>query len=523
MSFVTPPQSFLDFPGKPDIPWPRWKLVFLNYMEASGATECRPERKKAIFLHCLGMEGQRIYYALPEPTVTVKKTEGNADDTDVYLDAIQKVEAHFKPVNNVLTSRIKFGNRIQLPGETVDNYLLALRQLAVACEFNPAAEQEMIRDLFVKNCNITKFQESIMNQKDISLNNVVAIAKRLEQSVQDLKLLTGNQKFSTCSSESVHESVNYTQPGSSGLKRLSKPRSKPTSNFHKAEGPNKYRQGHARRPNQGKVKYCYRCGSANHLANSEQCKARNAICNNCSSRGHWSKVCFKQTPRPTSNQVQYINEQEENLSEVEQEEIQNESQVDDDTYDSVSSCQVFVCNLSSPRQGLSVYGNVDINKVKFRLLVDTGSPRTLLSEADYDTHFKKYPLLPPKCTLKSYSMSEIQVNGCFMATVKYQDSSCEIPIHVVKRGISLMGMDLVHSLRLKIDCESLQVNNTFEVSAQIPEEFQSYEELFTPGLGCANSFTHKINVDEEIHPVQAKLRRLPFSIRETVSKLVSQT
>ena len=78
-------------------------------------------------------------------------------------------------------------------------------------------------------------------------------------------------------------------------------------------------------------------------------------------------------------------------------------------------------------------------------------------------------------------------------------------------------MDLIHALRLKIDCESLQVNSTVE-NIKLPPDFQEYEDLFSPGLGCASGFVHKVNVRKDVTPVQAKLRRLPFAIRQSVSK-----
>ncbi|KAH7936857.1 hypothetical protein HPB49_005848 [Dermacentor silvarum] len=61
---LQPPPPFLPSPGHPAVPWDQWKQAFQTYMVASGASELPAERRKAILLTCLGMEGQRIFSTL---------------------------------------------------------------------------------------------------------------------------------------------------------------------------------------------------------------------------------------------------------------------------------------------------------------------------------------------------------------------------------------------------------------------------------------------------------------------------
>ncbi|KAH6919754.1 hypothetical protein HPB50_029259 [Hyalomma asiaticum] len=67
MSFLglAPPPFFLATPGRPPLPWEQWEQMFNVYLVESGAAKFAPERRKAILLHCLGAEGQRIYETLP--------------------------------------------------------------------------------------------------------------------------------------------------------------------------------------------------------------------------------------------------------------------------------------------------------------------------------------------------------------------------------------------------------------------------------------------------------------------------
>ncbi|XP_064482725.1 uncharacterized protein LOC135395456 isoform X2 [Ornithodoros turicata] len=63
---LAPPLVFLEKPGKPDIPWGQWRLRFELFLCASGAQDLPAEQRKAILLHSVGTEGQRIYFSLPE-------------------------------------------------------------------------------------------------------------------------------------------------------------------------------------------------------------------------------------------------------------------------------------------------------------------------------------------------------------------------------------------------------------------------------------------------------------------------
>ena len=56
------PQPFLPDPGKPRVPWKDWIRIFNKYMTATNYAELASNRKKAILLHLIGLEGQTVYY-----------------------------------------------------------------------------------------------------------------------------------------------------------------------------------------------------------------------------------------------------------------------------------------------------------------------------------------------------------------------------------------------------------------------------------------------------------------------------
>ncbi len=63
-SFPTP---FLPCPGELSIPFDVWLKMFRNYLLVVNVSgdEWPATRKRALFLHCLGTEGQRLFYTLP--------------------------------------------------------------------------------------------------------------------------------------------------------------------------------------------------------------------------------------------------------------------------------------------------------------------------------------------------------------------------------------------------------------------------------------------------------------------------
>lgn len=71
-----------------------------------------------------------------------------------------------------------------------------------------------------------------------------------------------------------------------------------------------------------------------------------------------------------------------------------------------------------------------------------------------------------------------------------------------------MGMDLIHSLNLCITG-----NKVLTLKQSVQQVFHTD----TPSFGCAKNYVHKVKMHENFIPVQQKLRRLPFSVRDAVS------
>ncbi|KAL1483030.1 hypothetical protein MTO96_033406 [Rhipicephalus appendiculatus] len=138
----SPPPPFLATPGPTSVPWMQWKRAFFNFLEALGGEELSKKRCRAILLNALGLEGQRVYYNLvPDTTDASSSKEGKEDGTDVFKDALSVLDIHFATTVNELMEWHRFRKRLQLPGEPIEAYSVALHELASCCNRGDASEK----------------------------------------------------------------------------------------------------------------------------------------------------------------------------------------------------------------------------------------------------------------------------------------------------------------------------------------------------------------------------------------------
>lgn len=84
----------LPCPGEPAMTFSTWLQIFENDLRVIDATgDAWPdERWRSVLLHCLGTEGQRILYSLPNTGTTYKEAEDS-------------LKAYFVPKANIVVER----------------------------------------------------------------------------------------------------------------------------------------------------------------------------------------------------------------------------------------------------------------------------------------------------------------------------------------------------------------------------------------------------------------------------------
>lgn len=513
MSFpgLAPPPPFLQTPGRPSLPWEEWEQTFTVYLLASGAAECPPERRKAILLHCLGAEGQRVFRTLPAgssaaaPAVQDKPT---AATTDVYASALAALRKQFSTSCNVVVERHRFHRRNQHAGESVHDFVAALRQLVSHCSFN--SQDEALRDQFVAGVASNRVRERfLLEGSSLSFESAVRIALQFEQAAEELK------EFSA----SV-EPVSVRRPHSS-RKTSSQPKEHCQQNFSRKASGSRASQGHRPprrdRDSRSVSPHCFRCGSRNHRASASQCPAQGKKCSFCGVKGHFQRVCNRK--RQTQGRVREVD-------------------FDDDVLSSGSSEQVLTVQHSARR---AIYIKVGVADVSLTFLVDSGSSVSILSEHAFRRHFESVLLLPaPHVTLLDFSKRPISVLGCFQADVQFKGRSAPLLFYIVRQGTCLIGLDGIKALNLRIQGSTLECLHTSvappprvndPTPSHIPTQSRGqprqanlppalapdFVSLFSPELGLAKRFTHRVKTRQGVQPVISKLRRLPYSLREPVA------
>ena len=189
-----------------------------------------------------------------------------------YADAVKTLkEIYVKPKSEVF-SRHLLQTRKQQAGESLDQYLHALKILAKDCTFTAVTatqyKDESIRDSFVNGIQSNYIRQRLFELKELDLETAFKNARALEMA----------HKHADFYAESSHVAA-----------------------AHIVKNPDVEQESAGRAPHQSeepvaasiKLK-CFFCGFDRHPRS--KCPAKDATCNSCSKVGHWAKCCRSSKP-----------------------------------------------------------------------------------------------------------------------------------------------------------------------------------------------------------------------------------
>ena len=118
--------------------WPRWKQRFLQFRSASGLATAPDAQQTSTLLYCLGEEAEDVL-----------NSAGAKDADKATVDKIiKKFDENFATRRNIIYERARFNLRTQQPGESAEQFIIALYTLSEWCEYGDMRE-ELIRDRLV--------------------------------------------------------------------------------------------------------------------------------------------------------------------------------------------------------------------------------------------------------------------------------------------------------------------------------------------------------------------------------------
>jgi len=130
------PPSLFDF--KHPNEWPHWKWWFEQFRLVSGFASESNERQVSTLLYCIGEEAKD----------TLVSTNISAEDKKKYNSVISKFDTVFKVRKNVIFECAHFNQWRQGEGESIEQFITSIYQLADNHEYEELKE-EMIRDRIV--------------------------------------------------------------------------------------------------------------------------------------------------------------------------------------------------------------------------------------------------------------------------------------------------------------------------------------------------------------------------------------
>ncbi|UYV84472.1 hypothetical protein LAZ67_X002313 [Cordylochernes scorpioides] len=219
---------------------------FNNYMIAEDKLNVEENRKIAIFLNSVGAEAQRQYYTLPKASTLSYLSE----DIDLLR---QRYVVKSRP----WVIRLKFNDRRQLQGETIADYISALRALAKDCAYG-SMEDELIRNRFIVGTKIKQLRDRLLVETtNLNLDQVVLLATQYEKAQEDNKMF-----------DNTPEGINKIAANDRRTEPNLRERKKISTNSK-----------------------CLRCGGK-HKATSSDCPAKDVKCHQCLKVGHFKKYCL---------------------------------------------------------------------------------------------------------------------------------------------------------------------------------------------------------------------------------------
>ena len=414
-----------------------------NYFVANEVTD--EGKRRAILLTAVGRQTYHVIRNLAVPRSPKELT---------YAEIVETVTTHYNPKPSPIIKRFDFNTRCQEEGESIANYIAALRSIAEHCDYGETLN-DMLRDRLVCGIRDKRVQRRLLQEPDLTFKQARDIALTAETANKDaLKL--------------------QQQP----------PQPSKEINLLKSHKPS------------STDKECHRCGGKHSPA---QCKYKDYECRYCKKKGHLQSVCRKKKKAEESTTpakpTKWVEEESTSKNDV--------SEYSDSLW--------HVTNGSSK----SITVQVKLNGVPSQMELDTGASVSLISEATFETLKKRgAELSTSSAKLCTYTGEAIKVMGSTNVRVTYEDQDVTLPLLVTEgKGPSLIGRNWLSSLRL-----NWKAIFTVQSRKTLDEILSKYDEVFDDNLGTLEGVTAKLHVDTTASPRFHKARPVAFALRPKIEE-----
>ncbi|KAJ1127003.1 hypothetical protein NDU88_005409 [Pleurodeles waltl] len=247
---------------------------------------------------------------------------------------------------------------------------------------------------------------------------------------------------------------------------------------------------------------CYRCGSLNHLTNSQKCPAVCKECKKCGNVGHFARVCKEINRSNNKGKVSYVNDGVEKgvvLS------LKNNGD----------------CN-GSMRQPKCL---VLIESQELEVMADSGSSWTIITTDYFKQKFKDVwrmsDLVYPDIIAEGFDGTAIDIKGYVDTEIVFKGRLDNIKLYVAEKGVNVLGWRGQAKLGIILNPRACEPVQMIEESNEMDAIVLKFPQVFTDVLGKLKNYSHKIKLKSVSRPVVQKLRNVPIGVHDELKTIVA--
>ena len=152
----------------------------------------------SILLYCLGEEAETV----------LASTNITDEQRKVYDTVISKFDSFFKVIRNVIFEHAHFNHRVQLEGETAEQFIIELYNLSEFCNYGELTS-EMIRDRLVIGIRDHHLSERLQLDSELTL-------EKAKKAICQHKAVQGQQNMLKGATVEPSNSLDRLQAGNGG-------------------------------------------------------------------------------------------------------------------------------------------------------------------------------------------------------------------------------------------------------------------------------------------------------------------
>lgn len=418
---------------------------------------------------------------------------------DVKDKSYDECKAKFKGLINKVNAfgqRYRLAARRQEISESLDDFAIALRDLAENTETTDAEAKVLLTSVFVAGVRSKKTREGILKDAKVSdnLDALLDMAKRFEEAEQEASAM-----------EKEVESINRV---------YQKPEVSKEAGGWRSQSAGSANMSAYRGPSTSTTVRCFRCQQVGHYKSE------------CNNQPGWKKK-----PKFSGAGRQSMARKIHSITQALQELAADDDNSEEDTMEyeqEETSGAINNMLLGERENNKPAFVEVELeDKKKLLMEIDTGACATVCSVGTYRKNFRDYRLLPCGKRFSSVSGAKIKAVGKIRVVIKARKTRIQTEIIVVeseKEFLPLLGRDLLNKLwpewkrMFEInsfaseDEEAWRKHVVEDLKKRFPNVFD--EDLREP----IKDFVVDIRMEEGARPFVHKPYSVAFKHREKVGK-----